>query len=108
MAASNRKLAIQMQLAMTTAKSPAMPIAAPQATFVTLASTVPSPGAQVRGSSSGGGMGRILARFPTLCPGRRLGPSACRFQVAGQPLPRLTFGNGPFLSIRDVCSQDGY
>src|SRR5215467_5326713 len=80
-----------MHLATMTANSPAMTIAAPQARFLTPASIVPSLGAQVRGSSPGGGMGSYPRTIPDALP---TAPSVYRFQVAGQPLPRLTSGYG--------------
>jgi len=62
-----------------TANSPAMTIAAPQAT-ITPANIVPSLGAQVRGSCSGGGMSRILARSRRFAQAAALGRPRADFK----------------------------
>src|SRR5215510_9201208 len=81
-----------MLLAVIVANRPAMTIAAPQATFLKPATSLD---VQVLVSSSSGGMVPILARSRSFAR-PRVRPSACRFQVAGQPLPPPTSGYGRY------------
>ena len=52
-------------------------------------------------------MGRILAQFPTLCPGRPRAVRVADFKSRRQPLPRLASGYGASRTSDDVRCRAG-